>query len=202
MLVDSSVARSFAVLGWTERLLEVTGGRILVAEGVHSSQPEDPSELRRIRDALQRQADEAGRGSGVIGRALAAVQGLDELLALDPDQLTVLNLDAREWEAAVRLQSRLPQDRAWRQSLGAKSRRLDAGEAASIAIASSRSLGFATDDEDALVVFSGLTATAGCRTRDLFRQLVDGGVVDEAEAARAYRLLQADDLHNLGGPSW
>jgi hypothetical protein len=202
MLVDSSVARSFAVLGWSHRLLEVAEGRILVAEGVHSSQPDDPSELRRIRDAIQRQADEAGRGSGLVGRALAAVHGLDELLAFGPDQLVVLNLGGDEWKLAVRLQSRRPEDRDWRQALGAKARRLDAGEAASIAIASTRSLAFASDDEDALALWAALTGAEGRRTRALFWHLVRCGLVDEEEASLAYRLLQTDDLHNLGGPPW
>jgi len=60
MLVDASVARSFAVIGWTHRLLEVCSGTILVADGVHGQHPGDPSELRSIRAALQRQADQAG----------------------------------------------------------------------------------------------------------------------------------------------
>ena len=61
MLVDSSVARGFAVLGWARHLLQLCGGGILVADGVHGQQPGHPSELRNIRDALQRQADQIGR---------------------------------------------------------------------------------------------------------------------------------------------
>ena len=38
MLVDSSVARSFAVVGWSGHLVSVCGGRVLLAEGVHSVQ--------------------------------------------------------------------------------------------------------------------------------------------------------------------
>jgi hypothetical protein len=68
MLVDASVARSFAVIGWAHRLLEVCGGTILVADGVHGQHPGDPSELRSIRAALQRQADQAGPGSGLASR--------------------------------------------------------------------------------------------------------------------------------------
>jgi hypothetical protein len=47
-----------------------------------------------------------------------------------------------------------------------------------------------------------LTGAAGQRTRDLFLELVSCGFVDEEEARLAYRLLQTDDLHNLGGPAW
>ena len=202
MLVDASVARSFAVVGWTRHLLQLSGGTILVADGVHGAEPDDPSELRRIRRALQRQADDAGLGSGRSSRALSAVQGLDELLALGSGELTVLTLSGDEVELAVRLQSRRPQDRAWRQSLGAKARRLDAGESASIAIAVTRSLSFASDDDDALTLWEALSGALGCRTRDLLHKLASKAVVAEQEARDVHHLLQTDDLHNLGGPPW
>lgn len=202
MLVDSSVARSFAVIGRIHHLLQLGGGSILVADGVHGQQPGDPSELRRIRGALQRQADQADLGSGLASRALAAVNSLDQLLALTPDQLTVLTLSQDEFELAVQLQSRRPQDREWRRSLGARSRRLDAGESASIAIAARRSLAFASDDEDALTLWNALTSSRGLRTRDLLWQLVTNGTVEEADARAEYCMLQTDELHNLGGPPW
>jgi hypothetical protein len=86
MLVDASVARSFAVIGWTRQLLEVCGGTVMVADGVHGRHPDDPSELRSIRAALQRQADQAGPGAGLASRAIAAVHGLDQLFILPPDR--------------------------------------------------------------------------------------------------------------------
>lgn len=202
MLVDASVARSFAVVGWTRHLLRLCGGAILVADAVHGVYPDDPSELRRIRSALQRQAEDAGFGSGRAGRALSAVHGLDQLLALASDELTVLTLDADEWKLAVRLQSRLPEDREWRRSMGAKARRLDAGESASIAVAVSRSSAFASDDEDALTLWKALSGIPGRRTRDLLWQLVTDDSVAEPDASAVYRVLQTDDLHNLGGPPW
>ena len=165
------------------------------------AESDDPSELRRIRTALLRQTDQAGLGSGVASRAFAAVQGLDQLLALGPDQLSMLTLNDDELKLAVRLQSCRPEDREWRRSLGAKARRLDAGESASITIAATRSLGFAIDDQDALSVCGALTGTPGRRTRDLLRQLVTDGVVDEHDAKAVHLLLQSDDLHNLGGPA-
>jgi hypothetical protein len=116
MLVDASVARSFAVVGWSHHLLQVCGGTVLIADGVHGAEPDDPSELRRIRRGLQRQADQAGLGSGAASRALAAIQGLDQLLALGPDQLSVLTLNDDELKLAVRLQSRRLEDREWRQT--------------------------------------------------------------------------------------
>ena len=131
-----------------------------------------------------------------------AVRGLDELLALDSGELTVLTLSDDEVELALRLQSRQPRDQKWRRSLGAKARRLDAGESASIAIAATRCLPFASDDEDALRVWEALSGEPGWRTRDLLRQLVDRGAVFEQEARDVYYYLQTNDLHNLGGPPW
>jgi hypothetical protein len=202
MLVDASVARSFAVLGWTRQLVQVADGTILVAEGVHGRLPDDASELRRIRGALRRQAEQADFGSDLARRAFAAVRGLDQLLALVPPELTVLTLNSAEFGLAVRLQSRRPQDRTWRRALGARTRRLDAGESASVAIALGRSATFASDDEDALAVWKGLTGAPGRRTRDLLWQLVADGIVKEHDARAAYHLLQTDDLHNIGGPRW
>jgi hypothetical protein len=123
VLVDASVARSFAVLGWTRQLVTASEGKILA-------------------------------------------------------------------------------DRDWRHSMGAKSRRLDAGESALIAIAATRSLAFASDDEDALTLWAALTGSPGLRTRDLLWRLVRGGFVGEGEAKSAHLILQTDDLHNLGGPAW
>lgn len=158
--------------------------------------------MRGIRSALERQADQAGIGSGLASRALAAVQGLDELLSLPSAELVVLSLRKDEVELAIRLQSRQPEDRAWRHSLGAKARRLDAGESASIAIASCRSIEFASDDEDAVTLWAALTGTSAYRTLDLLWRLVDDGIVDEADAQETHRLLRTDALHNLGGPIW
>jgi len=182
MLVDASVARSFGVIGWTRYFLQVGGGTIFVADGVHGQRPGDPSELRNIRIALQRQADLANPGSGLASRALAAMHGLDQLFSLAPNELTVLTLSKDELDIAVRLQSRRPEDREWRRSLGARSRRLDARESASIAIALSRSQAFASDDEDALTLWKAITGSPGQRTRDLLRHLVTCRAIDEDEA--------------------
>lgn len=127
---------------------------------------------------------------------------MDELISLGPPQVTVLAVDTVELQRAVRLQSRDDADREWRRSLGARSRRLDAGEAASIAIASCRSLAFASDDEDALILWQALTNKPGLRTRDLLRKAASDGVCHESDARAVYQQLQSDDLHNLGGPPW
>jgi hypothetical protein len=202
MLVDASVARSFAVIGWTRQLVQVADGTVLVADGVHGREPGDVSELRRIRGALRRRAEQAEFGSGLARRAFAAVRGLDELLALVSPELTVLALNAEEFGLAVRLHSLRPEDRGWRRVLGARSRRLGAGEAASLAIALGRSVTFASDDEDALAIWKGLAGAPGRRTRHLLWQLAADGIVAESDARKAYHLLQTDDLHAIGGPPW
>lgn len=202
ILVDTSVARSFAVVGWTDHLVSLSGGCITVAEGVHGVQPGDRSELRGIRDALVVRAETAGLWSGTASRAVAAAHGLEQLLSLDPARLDVLRPRATEFAFAARLRSRRPEDRTWRKELGARFRRLDLGEAVTIAIAHNRSLAFASDDSDALVLWQALTSSAGKRTIDLLRLLVEGGEADEADARQVYELLRTDDLHRLGGPDW
>jgi len=64
------------------------------------------------------------------------------------------------------------------------------------------SLAFASDDGDALTLWTALTNSSGYRTRDLLRRLVSGGIIEEDDARDAYYQLQTDDLHNLGGPPW
>jgi hypothetical protein len=54
MLIDASVARSVAVLGWIEHLAQAVGGSLAIAHGVIGIDTDEPSELRRIRDALER----------------------------------------------------------------------------------------------------------------------------------------------------
>lgn len=202
ILVDTSVARSFAVVGWTDHLVSLSGGCLTVAEGVHGVQPGDRSELRGIQDALVLRAESAGLWSGTASRAVAAAHGLEQLLSLGPARLKVLKPRAAEFAFAVRLQSRRPEDRTWRKELGAHHRRLDLGEAMTIAIAHHRSLAFASDDSDALVLWQALTSSAGKRTVDLLRLLVESGEAEEAAARHVYQLLRTDDLHRLGGPDW
>ena len=202
MLIDASVARSFAVLGWTEALADALGGSLFVAHGILGLHPGEPSELLGIRNALQREATTSGLGSGRSSKALAAVHGLDHTLSLGPPVIQVLVPDTEETELAARLISPEPTHRDWRRGLGLKARRLDAGEAVSIAIAHHRRLGFASDDEQALIAFTAITRRSPSRTLDLIKILVASGTLDEDEAREAYRFLQEDDLHLLGGPDW
>jgi hypothetical protein len=62
------------------------------------------------------------------------------------------------------------------------------------AIAARRSLAFASDDEDALTLWTALTNSSGHRTRDLLRLLVSSGAIEEDEAP------SAGPCHALGAP--
>ena len=99
MLIDASVARSFAVIGWTRHLVQVTGGTILLADGVHGREPGDASELRNIRAALQRRVYQVGLGSGGES-ASGAVPERDAQAAYDMLQADDLhNLGGPSWIA-------------------------------------------------------------------------------------------------------
>jgi hypothetical protein len=109
MLLDASVARSIAVLGWVDQLAQAIGGSLRIAHGVLADLNE-PSELRRIRDALQREANMSRPGSGRYSRALAAVHDLDHILGLPPT-ITLLYPDTNETRMTARLTSREPAER-------------------------------------------------------------------------------------------
>jgi hypothetical protein len=200
MLLDASVARSIAVLGWVDHLANALGGSLHIAHGVLAARTE-PSELQGIRDALQREANTSRPGSGRYSRALAAVHELDRLLALPPT-ITLLFPNANETRMTAHLVSPEADQREWRRGLGLRARWLDAGEAVSIAIAHERGLDFASDDEQALIAYTALTGRPPIRTLDIIRLLVSQRMIDEAAGRAAYRLLREDDLHLLGGPDW
>ena len=202
MLLDASVARSLAVLGWVDEAAQAVGGSLRLAHGVLSAYPDEPCELMRIRDGLQRQVDTSPPGSGRYSKAVAAVLGLDRLLGLGPPQVAVEIPDAQATAITVRLTSLAENERAWRRGLGMRARRLDFGEAVSIGIAVSRGLGFASDDEQALIAYSALTARLEVRTRDIIKLLVNQELIEEAAGRDGYRFLQQDNLHLLGGPGW
>lgn len=72
-----------------------------------------------------------------------------------------------------------------------RARKLDAGEAVSVAIATNRGLAFASDDDEARVAYLALGGTEHRWTLDLFKEAVSQGIVSEVEARSAYlRLLE------------
>src|SRR5215475_5192085 len=171
MLIDASVARSVAVLGWVDHLAKAVGGSLSIAHGVLGIDPDEPSELRGIRDALQREVGASPHGSGRYRTADAAAHGLDVLLSLGPPTIRLLIPDSDEVRLAARLTSRDAGDREWRRGLGLRARRLDAGEAVSIAIAHVRGIEFVSDDGQALVAYTALTGLPPVRTRDIIQLL-------------------------------
>jgi hypothetical protein len=188
------------VLGWVEHLKRVVGGALCIAHGV-LAEPDEHSELRGIRDALQREARLSNPGSGRCSKALAAALDITRLLG-PPPAIPLVFPDVDEVRMAVRLNSPDPCQREWRRALGLTARRLDAGEAVTIAIALARGLDFASDDEQALVAYAALTGRPGLRTRDIILLLVSQGAIEESVGCQGYQLLRADDLHLLGGPDW
>lgn len=202
MLIDASVARSIAVLGWVHQLARAVGGSLSIAHGVLGAGTDEPSELRGIRDALQREIGASPHGSGRYSKAVAAVHGLDELLNLGSPTIRLLMPDSEEVRMATRLTSRAADDRAWRCRLGLRARRLDAGEAVSISIAHARGIDFASDDGQALLAYTALTTRPPVRTQDVIKLLINTGTIDEATGRHGYQFLQEDDLHLLGGPDW
>lgn len=202
MLLDASAARSIAVLDWVNPLAQAVGGSLQVAHGVLGADPDEPCELRRIRDALQREVNTSQPGSGRYSRALAAVSGINKLLGLGAPTITLMIPNADELRMILRLTSRADDQREWRRGLGLRARRLDSGEAVSIAIAQARGLDFVSDDEQALIAYAALTGRPPIRTRDIIRLIVDKGIIEEAEGRSGYRMLREDELHLLGGPEW
>jgi hypothetical protein len=200
MIVDASVARSIAVLGWVDHLEQALDGELQIAHGV-LAEPDEPSELKRIREALQREANQSRPGSGRHSKAVAAAHDIDRLLG-PPPKIALAFPNADEARMAARLTSPDPAQRAWRSTLGLRARRLGAGEAVSIAIAQARGLDFASDDGQALVAYHALTGRSAVRTLDIIQLLVSRALIDEAVGRNGYRLLREDDLHLLGGPDW
>ena len=115
MLLDASVARSVAVLGWVDQAAQAVGGSLLLAHGVLAACPGEPCELRQIRDGLQRQVDTSRPGSGRYSKAVAAVLGLDALMGLGPPRVTLMMPDAQATAITLRLMSMEDDARAWRR---------------------------------------------------------------------------------------
>jgi hypothetical protein len=203
MLLDASVARSVAVLGWIDEAAQAVGGSLRVAHGVLGADADEPCEMKSIRDGLQRQVDASRPGSGRYSKAVSAVLGLDTLIGMGPPRVTLIMPDAEATALALRLMSMEEDARAWRrEKLGMRARRLDAGESISIGIAVTSSIDCALDDEQALIAYKALTGKPEIRTCDVIKLLVSQGLIDEAVGRERYRFLQEDNLHLLGGPDW
>lgn len=197
VLADASVLRNFAVLGWLDQLVTIAGGTIYAAHGVMGLTHDEPGEIEKIRSSFE---DESLRqpGSPIATAAIAALVGLDALLERRAHDITVLSPKVDELAVALRLQDR--EERAWRQGLGVRARRLDAGEAVSIAIATNRDLAFASDDDDARLAYLALGGSQHAWTLDLIQNAVSDGSLDEATARAGYEALRLK--YRFWGPPW
>lgn len=197
MLADASVLRNFAILGWLDHLVALAGGTVCVAHGVMGLAHDEPGEIERIRNSFEQESLRQP-GSPTAIAATVALVGLEELLGRRSHDITVLPPTIDELAVAVRLQDR--EERAWRQELGVRARRLDAGEAVSIAIATSRGLAFASDDDDARLAYLALGGPIHAWTLDLIQNAVGTGMLDEATARAAYENLRQQ--HRFWGMPW
>ncbi len=197
MLSDASVLRNFAILGWLDQLVALAGGEVHVAYGVMGLYDDDPGEIEAIRAAFVEESLN-NPGSPTSTAATVAVVGLDALLGRRSRDITVVSPTDDEFAVALRLQD--PGERTWRQGLGVRSRRLDAGEAVSIAIATARGLAFASDDDDARVAYLALEGSRHVWTLDLIQEAVHRGLLDERAARAGYEELCR--TYRFWGPPW
>jgi len=197
VLADASVLRNFGILGWADQLVALAGGNVYVAHGVMGVADDEPGELEGIRASIE---DESIRnpGSPAATAATVALVGLDALLNRRSVDVTVLTPTGDELAVAVRLQDR--EERAWRQALGIRARRLDAGEAVSIAIATNRDFAFASDDDDARVAYMALGGHTHVWTLDLIRKAMRQGLLDDHTARTGYNALRTH--YRFWGPPW
>lgn len=198
MLVDTSVARNFAIAGWIDQLRALSGGVIRVAQGVLGVDPEEPGELDRAKEFFERQTRLQPAGSPDYTRALVAAMALGELISRRSTDLEVVMPTHQELEMAIRLTE--PGGRQWRKTLGMRARRLDAGEAVSIAIAVERKEAFGCDDEDARIAYTALGGIDCPSTVDLVRRAVSTGLLSEDAGRDGYERLRSE--YRFYGPPW
>jgi hypothetical protein len=198
LLVDTSVARNFALAGWTDHLVTLSRGVIRVAQGVLGVGPDEPGELDRAKEFFERQTRTHPVGSHEYTNNLMAVMGLENLISRRSTTLEVVVPTEQELRLAVRLQAR--EDREWRTSLGMRARRLDAGEAVSVAICVSRNDGFGCDDEDGRVAYLALGGQQCLSTLDLLKLAVHRGLLLRGEARAGYERLRG--AYRFFGPPW
>jgi hypothetical protein len=186
LLADASVARNFAVLGWIDELVALAGGTLYIAHGVLGIDHDEGGEIERIRAAFDNESMRTP-GSPAASSAIAALVGLDDLIRRRSNDVTVLVPADTEMAVAVRLQD--PGEGMWRQSLGVRARRLDAGEAVSIGIATARGLTFASDDDEGRAAYQALGGIKHLWTLDLVQDAAAQGLLADADAHEGYRML-------------
>jgi predicted nucleic acid-binding protein len=198
LLVDTSVARNFAIAGWADYLVTLSQGVIRVAQGVLGVGPDEPGELDRAKEFFERQTRTHPVGSHEYTNALTAAMNLENLISRRSTTLEVVVPTEQELRLAVRLQAR--EERGWRTSLGMRARRLDAGEAVSVAICVSRNEEFGCDDEDGRIAYRALGGKQSLSTLDFLKVAVHQGLLPQDEARAGYEKLRG--TYRFFGPPW
>jgi hypothetical protein len=103
LLADASVARNFAVLGWTDELIALAGGSLSIAHGVLGMDCNEVGEIERIRAAFDNESIRSP-GSPMASAATAALVGLDDLIRRRSKDVAVLAPTEAEMAVAIRLQ--------------------------------------------------------------------------------------------------
>lgn len=196
--MDTSVARNFAIAGWVQVLGALSQGTIRVAQGILGVEPDEPGELDRAKEFFDRQTRMHPAGSPEYTHALMAAMHLQELISRRSTDLEVVVPSLEELDLAIRLQAR--EAREWRTSLGMRTRRLDAGEAVSLAICVSRNEAFWCDDEDARIAYESLGGRECLTTLDLARLGVERRLLSRTEARAEYEKLRR--VYRFFGPPW
>ncbi len=81
-----------------------------------------------------------------------------------------------------------------------RARRLDAGEAVSLAICVSRNEAFGCDDKDARIAYQSLEGRECLTTLDLARLGVERGLLSQDQARTEYEKLRS--VYRFFGPPW
>jgi predicted nucleic acid-binding protein len=198
LLVDTSVARNFGVLDWSDHLVALCGGVIRVAHGVLGLEQSESGELDGIRASIERETRTYRTGSPESSLASAALVGIERLIARRGQDLEVVQPTEEELALAVRLQDSRQSN--WLRSLGVRARRLDAGEAVSIAIAVHREQELGSDDSDGRRAYLGLGGTQHWWTLDLVQKAVALDLLPEDVARGGYSALR--ERHRFWGERW
>jgi predicted nucleic acid-binding protein len=197
LISDSSVVRNFSILDWAPHLASVSDGRIVIVHGVLGADATEVSELDTIAKALEAEGMEAP-GSRPSTLAVTAHYGLESTLSQRDELFEILVPNEEEVELALRLQNR--DERDWRASLGMRARRLDSGEAVSLAVAVKRQMAFGSDDDDGRTAYLALGGSEHFWTLDLIKRCVSDGLLNEAQAQEGYERLLSD--YRFWGTPW
>lgn len=170
----------------------------MLAHGVAGITEDEPSELLRWKQRYEEKMLAEPPGGGLYVRFLNGALGIEDLMRrCQRGEIDVLVLDAEETAAASSL---LRPSQELRERCGIKAQLLGSGECASIAVAVSRALGFATDDLDALRLYRCIGGGDHLFTLDIMKSAVRDGLLSESEARLAYERLRTD--YGFRAPDW